>query len=186
MDDESIIVLYWQRSESAITETEIKYGAYCRSIAFNMLRVKEDAEECVSDTWLSAWNTMPPQRPARLSLFLGRITRNGALDRLRARMRQKRGGGTETLPLDEQGECVPAETGVEKELEDREIAEVISRWLRSLPREKRSVFVRRYWYFESVDDIARRFGYSHAKTNSILHRLRLELKKTLETEEIVL
>lgn len=186
MDDESIVSLYWQRSESAIAETETKYGAYCRSIAFNMLRVNEDAEECVADTWLSAWNTMPPQRPDRLSLFLGRITRNGALDRLRARMSRKRGGGAVTLPLDELGECVPAGSGVEKELEDKEIAAVISRWLRGLPDEKRRVFVRRYWYFESVDDIARRFGFSHAKTTSMLHRLRLELKKTLETEGITL
>lgn len=186
MEDESMIELYWQRDESAIAETEKKYGQYCRAVAGNILRIAEDVEECVADTWLSAWNSMPPQRPAKLPLFLGRITRNGALDRVRQQTRQKRGGGAEPLPLDELSECVPAPEGIERELEDREIAAVISRWLRTLPRDKRSVFVRRYWYFEDVRDIAARFGFTAAKTTSMLHRMREELKKTLESEGIAL
>lgn len=185
MEDEKIIELYWQRSETAVAESDAKYGAYCRSIAMNLLRQREDTEECVADTWMSAWRSMPPQRPNRLSVFLGRITRNGALDRLREKNRLKRGRGIEPLPLDELAECVPAPHTVETELEDREIAAVISAWLRSLSPEKRGAFVRRYWYFDSVDTVAARFGYGRQKTASILYRLRQDLKNKLENEGIV-
>lgn len=186
MEDERIISLYWDRDQQAIAETEAKYGNYCLKIAFNILSLREDAEECVSDTWLSAWNSMPPKRPGKLMAFLGRITRNGALDRLRSLTRQKRGGGAAELALDELSECVPGSNTVEKELEDREIAEIISRWLRGLSTEKRQVFLRRYWYFESVESIADIFGFSQSKTTSMLHRLREDLRRTLEKEGIVI
>jgi RNA polymerase sigma-70 factor (ECF subfamily) len=186
MDDSRIIELYWNRDESAISETETKYGAYCRSIALRMLEIMEDAEECVSDTWLSAWNSMPPQVPSRLELFLGRITRNSALDRLRSRSRQKRGGGAAVLALDELGESVPSGDSPQKALEDSEIAAVISRWLRTLSPEKRGVFVRRYWYFDTVEEIARRYGISTSKATSLLYRLRRQLKLLLESEGIVI
>lgn len=186
MEDERIIELYWDRDQTAISETEAKYGKYCLKIAFNILSLREDAEECVSDTWLSAWNSMPPKRPSKLMAFLGRITRNGALDRFRTLSRQKRGGGAAALALDELSECVPASKTVEKELEDREIASIISQWLRSLSEEKRKVFLRRYWYFDSVEQISNIFGFSQSKTTSMLHRLREELRKTLEKEGIVI
>jgi len=186
MEDEKIIELYWQRSENAIRETEGKYGPYCRSIAMNLLQQHEDTEECVSDTWLSAWNAMPPQRPNYLRIFLGRITRNGALDRLREKSRLKRGGGLSALPLDELAECIPAPHTTESQLEDAEIARVISDWLRTLSAEKRQVFVRRYWYFDSESAICMRFGISRSKAASMLYRLRQELKAMLESEGITL
>lgn len=186
MEDEKIIELYWQRSENAIRETEGKYGPYCRSIAMNLLQQHEDTEECVSDTWLSAWNAMPPQRPNYLRIFLGRITRNGALDRLREKSRLKRGGGAAALPLDELAECIPAAHMTESQLEDAEIARVISVWLRTLSAEKRQLFVRRYWYFDSEAALCKRFGINRSKAASTLYRLRLELKAKLESEGIVL
>ncbi len=187
MEDSAIIELYWQRDETAISETEMKYGAFCRALAGNILVSREDAEECVSDTWLSAWNAMPPQRPDYLRSFLGRITRNGALDRLRRRLAQKRGGNEgAALSLEELGDCVPGGDTPERVLEDREIAEVISSWLRGLSEVKRGVFLRRYWYFDDLETIARQFGYTRAKTASLLHRLRLDLRRRLEEEGIVL
>lgn len=186
MEDERIISLYWERNQAAITESEAKYGGYCMKIAYNILSLREDAEECVSDTWLSAWNSMPPKRPSKLMAFLGRITRNGALDRFRTNSRKKRGGGSAALALDELSECVPSSNSVEKELEDREIAAVISLWLRSLSEEKRKVFLRRYWYFDSVEQIAKIFGYTQSKTTSMLYRLREDLRRTLEKEGIVI
>lgn len=186
MEDERIISLYWERNQAAITESEAKYGNYCMKIAYNILALREDAEECVSDTWLSAWNSMPPKRPSKLMAFLGRIARNGALDRFRSLSRQKRGGGLTSLALDELSECVPSRQAVEKELEDKEIAEIISRWLRELSAEKRQVFLRRYWYFDSVEQISGIFGFSRSKTTSMLHRLREDLRQTLEKEGIVI
>ena len=108
MEDSAIIDLYWAREERALSETDTKYGGYCRSIAHNILKNREDSEECVSDTWLHAWNAMPPQRPSILSSFLGRITRNLSFDRCRRQNAEKRGGGSLPLALDELSECVPA------------------------------------------------------------------------------
>ena len=121
MEDSVIIDLYWAREERALSETDTKYGGYCRSIAHNILRNREDTEECVSDTWLHAWNAMPPQRPSILSSFLGRITRNLSFDRCRRQNAEKRGGGSLPLALDELSECVPAPGRVEQALEARRI-----------------------------------------------------------------
>ena len=133
MEDSAIIDLYWAREERALSETDAKYGGYCRSIAHNILKNREDSEECVSDTWLHAWNAMPPQRPSILSSFLGRITRNLSFDRCRRQNAEKRGGGLLPLALDELSECVPAPGRVEQALEARELAEAIDRFLRTLP-----------------------------------------------------
>lgn len=135
MDDTKIIDLFWMRSESAISETANKYGSYCHLIAFRILHNDRDSEECVNDTWLGAWNAMPPKRPTVLSTFLGRITRNLSLDRWKQYNAKKRGSGEITVALEELQECIPAPVGVETTLDDMALADTLSRFILSLPRE---------------------------------------------------
>lgn len=186
MDDTKIIDLYWMRSESAIRETAKKYGSYCRSIAFRILRNDQDSEECVNDTWLGAWNAMPPKRPAVLSTFLGRITRNLSLDRRKQYNAEKRGSGEMAVALEELQECVPAPGGVEATLDDMALADALSRFLRSLPREPQKFFVQRYWYLCSVREIADNCGVSTSKVKMSLLRSRQDLRKFLQKEDIAL
>ncbi len=186
MEDERIIALFWRRDEGAISQASRKYGAYCRSIAMHILGDSESCEECVNDTWLRAWNAIPPARPAVLRAFLGRITRNLSLSMLRGRTRAKRGGGQALLALDELEDCVPDLQTPEKVLEDREIAQSINRWLGGLPAEQRAAFIRRYWYFDDLAALALRMGWSPGKTNSCLRRLRVSLRQHLESEGIAL
>ena len=185
MEDETILDLYFAREERAIAETGKKYSGYCRAIAFNILRSHEDTEECVSDTWLHAWNAMPPQRPSILSSFLGRITRNLSFDRCRRQNAEKRGGGSLPLALDELSECVPAPGRVEQALEARELAEAIDRFLRTLPERECSIFLRRYWYVDSVQDIAARYALRENTAKSILFRTREKLRRYLAGEGII-
>ena len=185
MNDAGIIDLYWQRSERAIPETENAYGPYCHTVAYNLLRNAEDAEESVNDTWLAAWNAMPPQRPSILSSFLGRITRNLSFDRCRRQNAEKRGGGSLPLALDELSECVPAPGRVEQALEARELAEAIDRFLRTLPERECSIFLRRYWYVDSVQDIAARYALRENTAKSILFRTREKLRRYLAGEGII-
>ena len=145
MEDSRIIDLYWAREERALRETERKYGSYCRTVAHNILRNREDSEECVNDTWLRAWNAMPPQRPSILSSFLGTITRNLALDRYKAGHRNKRGGGQLTVALEELGDCIAGRLDVEQMAAEAELTRAIDRFLRSLPENECCVFMRRYW-----------------------------------------
>ena len=168
MEDSAIIDLYWAREERALSETDTKYGGYCRSIAHNILRNREDTEECVSDTWLHAWNAMPPQRPSILSSFLGRITRNLSFDRCRRQKAEKRGGGALPLALDE-----------------RELTETIDRFLRTLPERECSMFLRRYWYVDSVQSIAARYAIKENTAKSILFRTREKLRRYLAGEGII-
>ena len=154
MEDARIVELYWERDEAAIAESSAKYGGYCYQIAFRILALREDAEECVGDTWLRAWEAMPPSRPGRLDTFLGKITRNLSLDRWRALRAQKRWQGQAELALTELGDCLPASGGVEQEVEAAALAESLNRFLESLPQEKRVLFVRRYWYLCSVEELA--------------------------------
>ena len=184
MDDEAIIGLFWERSETAITAASEAYGPYCRTIAQNILADPRDAEECVNDTWLRAWNAMPPQRPSRLRLFLGKITRNLALTRYRRFHAEKRGGGQTALALEELGDCVSGGNPVEAEEDRRAIAEAINRFLGSLPELQRNVFLRRYWHMASVADIAKAYGMSQSQTASMLHRCRKKLRAALEKEGI--
>ena len=158
MDDDRIIALYWQRHSDAISETDRKYGPYCFAIANNILGIAEDSEECVNDTWLAAWNAMPPGRPARLQMFLAKITRNLSFNRFQARAAKKRGGGEIILVLDELAECLASETDVQQELEARELRERIRKFVRGLPERDGNVFVRRYFFAESVAQIAGRYG----------------------------
>ena len=182
MEDWQIVELYWQRQSAAISETAAKYGAYCRTVAYNILSSAEDAEECVNDTYMSAWNAMPDKRPERLAPFLGKITRNHALSRMRSRARQKRGGGELALALEELDQCIPSRSDVEREVEQRELAAAVSAFIDGLPEPDRQVFVSRYWYLAPVDEIAEKFGFSRSKTASMLFRCRNRLKKILVQE----
>ena len=182
MDDTQIVNLYWERSERAISASSDKYGPYCRTIAHNILRSPEDTEECVNDTWLNAWNSMPPQRPGRLRAFLGRITRNLALDRYSYNHAQKRCGEVDAL-LSELQECIADRTD---RFEERYVAEAISAFLRKQPEQKRMVFLRRYWYADSIEAIARRGHMSQSQVKSMLFRMRAALRAHLEKEGIPL
>lgn len=184
MEDSKIIDLYWARKEQALAETDTKYGSYCRTIARNILRNFEDTEECVSDTWLHAWNSMPPQRPGILSAFLGRITRNLSFDRCKYKQAAKRGGGALPLALDELGECIPSAQRVEYALEQKELAAAIDRFLRTLPEKDCNLFLRRYWYVDSISVIADRYGMKENTVKSILFRTREKLRKFLGEEGI--
>lgn len=181
MEDSAIIALYWARDEGAIAQTDLKYGAFCRRLAFNVLSSNEDSEECVNDTWHRAWDTMPPQRPDSLRAYLGRIVRNLSISRLRQRTAQKRGGGLEVL-LSELSDCLPAPHSVEQETEARELAGVISAWLRTLSADERAAFIRRYWYGDGVGDLAREWGCTPNQMAKRMLRLRRALKARLEQE----
>ena len=183
MEDIEIIELYWQRDERAVKESNVKYGRLCKGIALRLLENMEDSEECVSDTWLRAWNTIPPQRPEILRAFFAKITRNLALDRCRGLAAQKRGGGEVSLALEELKDCVSGGT-VESELERKELAAAINGFLRGLEEKERQLFLRRYWLAESVSAIAKKSGMSANAVSLRLMRLRAKLKEHLEREGI--
>lgn len=182
MNDTEIINLYWMRSERAIEESKIKYGAYCSVIARNILGDAQDAEESVSDTWLAAWNSIPPQRPAILSSYLGKITRNLSLKKWRERSAIKRGGGEVFLALDELADCIPDGSDTEHDVDEKLLNQTINRFLSELKPDERRVFVCRYWYMDPVSEIGLRFGFSESKVKSMLLRLRRRLKNRLERE----
>lgn len=175
MEDTDIVALYWARDEQALAETVQKFGAYCRRIAMNILADIHDAEECENDTWLAAWNSMPQNRPAKLAPYLGRITRNLALDRRAAATAQKRGGGQAQLVLDELAECVAAGGSVEESFDAGETGRLIGEFLRTQPQQARQMFLRRYWYCDSTGDIAARFGMQENAVRVSLHRTRRRL-----------
>jgi len=182
MEDARIIDLYWQRDESAISETAAKYGKYLHSISYGILRNEEDAEECVSDTYAGAWQAMPPHRPSVLQTFLGKITRRISISLWRKRSAEKRGGGETALALDELEECVSGEGNAESEAERRELREKLNAFLRALPPTERQVFLRRYWFMDPVADIAARFACSESRIKSMLYRTRKKLRAMLEEE----
>ncbi len=182
MEDSEIVALYWARDPRSIRESETKYGSYCAAIARNILGSPEDAEECVSDTWLRAWNAMPPQKPALLSSFFGRITRNLAFDRWRSRSAEKRGGGETAAVLEELGDLVSGGDDPQKRLENGELMRDLNAFLRSLPQEKRRLFLRRYWYCDGVSALARDMGWGESRLKTALHRLRKVLRAHLEKE----
>lgn len=182
MKDSEIVELYWQRDERAIGESDHKYGSYCFAIAENILSNASDAEESVNDTWLKAWEAMPPHRPGILSSFLGKICRNLAISRLRLRMAQKRGGGDICLAMEELSGCIPSRCRVEEELDARELAAAINAFLRTLKKEERDVFMARYWYGAPVSLICERSGSKSARIKSMLLRTRRKLAEYLEKE----
>lgn len=184
MDDNQIIDLYWARSENAITETANKYGPYCHTVAYNILKNNEDSEECVNDTYQKAWDTIPPQRPQILRAFLGKITRNLSLNRYEKRMAEKRGAGQVALALEELSECLPSANRVEQEVDDMALTQLLNSFLASLPTDTRKIFMRRYWYLDSIKEIAAAFSISESKVKTTLFRTRNKLKLLLEKEGV--
>ena len=185
MEDNKIVDLYWERSEAAVLETQRKYGRYCHYIAYNILYSDEDAEECVNDTYIKAWNAMPPHKPERLSAFLGKITRNTALDHYSYLSAKKRSGNT-ALVLDELAECIPdpkSETSLSDEIA---LKNAINGFLESLPKQTRIIFMRRYWYLSPIKEIAHDYSLTESSVKVTLHRTRNKFKEYLEKEGILL
>lgn len=182
MNDQAIIDLYFKRDESAITKTSDKYGAYLWKIAMNILRVKQDSEECVNDTYLSAWNKIPPTRPKNFLPYLGRMTRNISMDKLDYNTASKRDRKKQT-PLDELQDCVVSKQAMpEEEVSSKELGECISQFLREFDKEKRVIFIRRYWYSDSIKTIATMLNISESKTKMTLSRMRKKLQEYLVKE----
>lgn len=185
MNDVDIIGLFFKRDERALSEVSAKYGAYCFTVAKNILGVPADAEECVSSALLKAWETIPPKRPEKLRLYLARITRSVAFNRFREMNRQKRGGGEAALVLDELAEIVPAEGGAASEAEYRELKAAVNAFLRALPERERRIFVARVFRAEPVKAIARGLGMSEGAVMTSLSRTRKKLRQKLIDEEII-
>lgn len=185
MDDISIIKLFLDRDEQAIVETDKKYGGYCFAIAYNILADHEESEECVSDTYHSVWNSIPPRKPNPLAPFLGKIVRNISIDRWRKNDALKRGGGQIKLALEELRECTACKDSVEKEIEQKELICAIRSFVHELPDTERKIFVCRYWYMESIQDIAARFGFTDNKVSLMLGRIRVKLQKYLVKEGLL-
>ena len=184
LEDAKIIELYNARSELAVAETERKFGKMLFSIAMNILSNKEDSEETVNDTYGKAWNSIPPQKPDFLGAWLGKITRNLSISRFRMNKAQKRSGIE--IMLSELEECIPSDADVETESENGEITKAINRWLGTLNKDERLYFIRRYWYGDSVSELAEKTGIPPKKLSSKMFRLRKSLKEFLEKEGIAL
>ena len=180
MLDSQIVDLYFARDERAIAETESKYGSHCKGIALNILQNMQDAEECVNDTWLRTWNSIPPAKPAVLKTYVGKITRNLAIDRYRTEHREKRGCGEVAVAFDEISEITASDYLVDDELREKEFVSLLNAFLYAQPERQRNIFVRRYYYTDSVPDIAKRFGTSQANVLKILSRTRKKLKEYLD------
>ena len=184
LEDEKIIELYFERNETAIDETANKYGNYLYKIAYNILSDNEDSEESVNDTYLGAWNSIPPEKPKIFSAFLSKITRYISLNKIRNKNAEKRGNGEIALAFEEIEECIPSKSSVISEIETKELARMISDYLKSLPKTERIIFVRRYYYFDSISDICEKFGFSKSKTSSLLYRTRKKIMSYLKKEGV--
>lgn len=182
MKDEQIVALYWDRNEDAIRETSRKYGAYLAKIAYNILSDLEDSKECVNDTYLKAWNSMPTHKPGVLSSYLGKIARQGSIDMLRKKHTLKRYASEYTLSLSELGDSFPDGGDTEREMDAALLDEAINTFLRALPEDARNTFIGRYYFFDSLKDVAGYCGMSEAKAKSMLYRTRQKLKAYLVKE----
>ena len=182
MEDSQIVDLYWDRNEDALRDTEVKYDRYLTKIAYNILSDREDSRESVNDTYLAAWNSMPPHRPGVLSTYLGKITRRISIDAFRRRTRQKRGGSEYEISLSELGDCVSAGNTTEEAVDVRLLAEAIGRWLRLQPQGNRNAFLCRYYYLDPVKEVAANCGMTEAKCKTVLFRMRQSLKEYLIRE----
>ena len=180
MIDSKIVDLYWARSEQAIEQTDKTYGHYFYSVAYSILRNHEDSREIVNDTYLKAWNSIPPARPNNLKAFVGRITRQLSINRLEKNLAKKRDGGQSEMALDELAECIPDK---DNDVNAAELRNAINAFLRSLPDEPRRVFIRRYWHMSRISEIANDFSMSESKVKSMLMRTREKLKKYLLRKE---
>jgi len=186
VEDSQIVELYWQRNEYAISETQQKYGQYCFAIANQILYNDQDAEEIVNDAYAGAWNAIPPHKPEILRTFIGKITRQLSLKKLREKTAEKRGGGEIHIAFDELEECVPTGYSIEDHMEIQEITNAMNRFLDVLSEDERRVFLCRYWYFDSISDIAKRFGFGQSKVKMMLLRTRNKLLAHLKTEGVVI
>ena len=184
MKDAEIVELYWNRDEAAIAATSESYGNYCYSIAYRILQCSEDAQECVNDTYWKAWLSIPPQRPNRLATYLGKITRNLSLDRLKQLNAQKRGKGQVELALQELESCIPSADDMDQIADEIVLSDAINQFLRAQPRTERNIFVGRYWHLYSISDLAQAYGMRESKVASLLFRMRQKLRHHLEKEGI--
>jgi RNA polymerase sigma-70 factor (ECF subfamily) len=185
VNDEQIIRLFFERSEKAIDETAEKYGALCTKIAVNILGDSGESEEAVSDTWLRAWDTIPPTRPKSLGAYLSVLTRNISLDRYRKKKAAKRIDDSLITTLDEVSQMLPTSLNIEKLTEQRQLIERINTFLGKLPKGQRVIFVRRYFYLDSIKEIAQRYGYTESNVTVTLTRLRKKLAAFLEKEGLL-
>lgn len=179
MEDRAIVQMYWDRDEKAISATSEKYESYCLSIAGNILGNHEDAEECVNDTYMNTWNSIPPSRPEMLSTYLGKIVRNLSFNLYKKNKAEKRGGGQIAIVLDELSEIIADSKTTEEEWNHRQLVDCINDFLGGLSAQKRSLFVCRYWYADSVKEIAKRFGMTENNVSVVLRRLRFHLHNYL-------
>lgn len=182
MTDASIIDLYFRRSDAAIRETDRAYGKFCYAVAFGILNNREDSDESVNDTWLAAWNAMPPSRPNSLKAFLGKLTRRISIMRLRKNTAAKRGGGEAELAIEELAECIPSSVNTAREIELLELTQSVNACLRSMTKRERDLFVARYWYSLPVKELADRFELTESNVKQILHRTREKLQRHLQEE----
>lgn len=182
MEDSQIVDLYWDRSEQAIAETDCKYGRYCFSIANNILPFREDAQESVNDTYLAAWNALPPARPAVLRTFLGKLTRRISIDRWRYLSAEKRGGGMIPAALEELAGCIPGGEDPAAAVEMKELAQHINEFLDTLPVTERQVFLMRYFELAPLTKIQDKYAMTGSRLRSMLHRTRKKLRRHLEKE----
>lgn len=184
MEDVQIVSLYWNRDQSAISESNIKYGQMLKRISLSVVQNQEDSDECVNDTYLKVWDTIPPQKPNSLAAYLGRITRNISINRWYENHTQKRGGAN--VLITELSDCIPSPYSVEKEIEASELSAVITKWLYSIAQDDRVLFLRRYWFGESLNSLAEECATTPNRLAGRMYRLRKKLKLTLEKEGIYL
>mgnify|MGYP002518600493 CR=1 FL=1 len=182
MKDQDIIDLYWKRDEAAISATADTYGKYCHCIAYNILHSNEDADECVNDTWWNAWESIPPQKPNRLSTYLGKLTRRICIDCFRCRNRDKRRGSEYAISLSELSDCVSGGNTTEDAVNVKLLADAIGIYLRLIPEDARTAFLGRYYFLDSLKEVAAYCGMTESKCKSLLHRTRLGLKEYLRKE----
>ncbi|MBQ8868813.1 MAG: sigma-70 family RNA polymerase sigma factor [Oscillospiraceae bacterium] len=184
MDDIKIVELFWQRNDGALSAVKAKYERLLFSVAENILRNREDSEECVNDTYLASWNSIPPQRPEKLGAYLSKLTRNLSLKKWREKTAKKRGSGSVTVLISELDDCISDGKSIDQALSEKSLAEIIDSFLRTLETDERDLFVCRYFYFCSVAQLADKFGYSKSKVKTQLYRTRQKLSIRLEKEGV--
>lgn len=185
MEDRAIVELYWARDERAISQSDAKYGRMLNGMSYSLVGSREDAEECVNDTYLAAWNSMPSDRPELLGAYLAKLVRRISVDCYRRLHRQKRGGGATEQLIDELCECIPGGTSPVDEAENDRLRDALNAFLGSLPEDRRCVFVLRYFCSASLEQISAQTGFSVSKIKGLLHRTRLALRELLEKEALL-
>lgn len=186
MDDRNIIDLFFSRDEGAIVQSDVKYGCYCRTISFNILNDRQDSEECTNDTYLKAWNTIPPTKPESLKAYLGRIVRNISLNKFKERQTQKRKGNEFSAVYEELENVLQSDQLIDEYIDEIHLRDLIEKFLNNQTKEKRIIFMARYWYFESIDEISSKLCISESKTKMLLLRTRNALRNYLEQEGVII